>query len=415
MGILTRNWHLKLGAVFLATVLYTGLVYSGSFTEASVAGIPVTPVNQPDQPQTVLMSQLPIVDVQYRVSRDRADIVTADTFAATVDLSQYDLEQPGQPQSLPIQVRSLVDGVDVLEYEPSVVTVRLDEFASREVPVRVDLGDVPDGLSVGTPRVSPSRVNIRGPSSVVSRIDHARARIQVDPSGIDFLDTPVDLEPVDVDGLLVSGRIEIDPPTVSVNVDVQTVQTNKTVSVRPDLQGTPAAGFAVAEVVVEPSVLTLRGDPDDLRSVTEVVTEPLSVDGADGALTFDAALVLPDGVRLVEPDEPTVSVSVGVVQIASSRTLVVGLVCQGAPAGSACLPGVEQVSVTLSGPIGTLGALEPGDLTPILDVSGLGPGQHDVSPTLALPEGVSLLAISPVQVPVTIVPPATPSPSPAPA
>ena len=36
MGFLLRNWHLKLSAVLLATVLYTGLVFSGSFSESSV-------------------------------------------------------------------------------------------------------------------------------------------------------------------------------------------------------------------------------------------------------------------------------------------------------------------------------------------------------------------------------------------
>jgi len=36
MGFLLRNWHLKLSAVLLATVLYTGLVFSGSFSEESI-------------------------------------------------------------------------------------------------------------------------------------------------------------------------------------------------------------------------------------------------------------------------------------------------------------------------------------------------------------------------------------------
>ena len=38
MGILLRNWHLKLSAVLLSTVLYTGLVFSGSFTDVDDPG-----------------------------------------------------------------------------------------------------------------------------------------------------------------------------------------------------------------------------------------------------------------------------------------------------------------------------------------------------------------------------------------
>ena len=36
MGIVLRNWHLKLSAILLSTVLYTGLVFSGSFTDSSI-------------------------------------------------------------------------------------------------------------------------------------------------------------------------------------------------------------------------------------------------------------------------------------------------------------------------------------------------------------------------------------------
>ena len=36
MGFLLRNWHLKLSAVLLATVLYTGIVFSGAFDEATI-------------------------------------------------------------------------------------------------------------------------------------------------------------------------------------------------------------------------------------------------------------------------------------------------------------------------------------------------------------------------------------------
>ena len=47
MGWLTRNWHLKLAALGLATILYTGFVYSGSFTDQLFPGLPVEAINQP--------------------------------------------------------------------------------------------------------------------------------------------------------------------------------------------------------------------------------------------------------------------------------------------------------------------------------------------------------------------------------
>lgn len=413
MAIFLRNWHLKLGAVFLATVLYTGLVYSGSFTEPTMAGVAVSAVGQPDQPQTVLMSTLPVVDVRYRVARELASLVTPDTFSATVDLSGYDLDNPAQPQSLPISVAPLVEGVTVLGFEPRVATVRLDAFATKEIPVRVDRGTVPPGLDVRTPQIEPRRVEVRGPATIIAQVDHARARVRIDPSGIDVEDS-FDLDPVDVEGRIVSGPIELDPSTAAIRIDVMTVETNKTVAVRPDLQGTPAAGFGIGQVTVDPAVVTLRGDPDALRAITEVVTAELSTAGANDDLSFEASLILPEGTRPAEPEEEvTVAVSVAIEPLVSSRTFVVGLVCQGAPAGSACLPALGQVSVTLSGPNAVLAGLSGTAITPILNVAGRGPGTHTVTPTLpSLPATVRLIAISPSQVSVRIVPPATPTPSP---
>jgi hypothetical protein len=67
MSWLLGNWHLKLAAVGLATVLYTGFVYSGSFTEQVFPGLAVEAINQPDGAYP-LTQQLGTVDVQYRLS-----------------------------------------------------------------------------------------------------------------------------------------------------------------------------------------------------------------------------------------------------------------------------------------------------------------------------------------------------------
>ena len=96
----------------------------------------------------------------------------------------------------------------------------------------------------------------------------------------------------------------------------------------------------------------------------------------------------------------------------ATRSYLVGVTCDGAPNGSACLPQQEQLSVTLRGPAAELADIDPADLTPTLDASGLGPGSHTLTPTFSLPNGVDLVSVSPGSVTVQIVPPATPSPAP---
>jgi YbbR domain-containing protein len=407
MGWLFRNWALKLGAVALATVLYTGLVFSGSFSDKTIPSVSVTALAQPEGTY-LLTQQLGTVDIKYRSATDSPASVTADSFAVTIDLATYDMSQAPQVQSLKIRVRSLSDGVEVLTYTPNSVSVAIDRLDEVQVRVAVDSGQVPPGLEIGTPQLSLQRVTASGPRSRLDRVDRALATVRIDPSGIDCCGQ-VDLVPVDIDGSRVES-VELNPSTVRVQIDVNTVETSRTVPIRPLLIGAPAAGFEVGTVTADPSVVTLRGAPAVLAAIGEVLTEPISLAGSNATLRATGTLVLPDGARLADPAaaEPTIVVQIR--ETIATRTLLLGLVCTGAPSGSACLPQIQQVAATVRGTVSDLDAIDAGALIATLDVTGLGPGDHLVQPTVALPQGVTLVTMSPISVTVTIVPPATPAP-----
>lgn len=413
MGILLRNWHLKLSAVLLATVLYTGLVFSGSFSDHEIE-IRVEQDNT-TRDMFVLSGDLGLVTVRYRVETEESAAVAADAFSASVDLSEYDLERAPEPQQLPVQVTA-IDGIQILSVEPSSVRVQIDNVGVRSVPVDVDPGRVPRGLEIEDPEVSADEVEIRGPESVIARVDRAVALITIDASGINF-DEPVELTLVDVEGQPIGvGQVDIDPRTVAVRVEVRAVETETTVPVRPVFEdGTPAAGFALEAITVDPFSVTLAGLPEVLSEITVITTEALSIAGASADQTFEAELDLPDGVRLADGDEPVVTVTATIVPSVSSRTFLVGVVCIGS-GQNACLPQLDRLSVTLTGPGGALGSLGADDLTPVLDASGLAPGTYSLTPALpGLPAGVELLGVSPGSVPVTIEAPApatTPTPAP---
>jgi YbbR domain-containing protein len=413
MRFLLRNWHLKLSAVLLATVLYTGLVFSGSFSDADIQ-VRVDQENA-SRDSYVLTGDLGFVTVSYRVSNEVAGRIVADSFQASVDLSDYDMERSPQPQQLPIEVRTDLDGVQILSWEPREARVEIDSIEVRSVPVEVDMGEVPDGLRTGDPVLSDDEVEIRGPGSVVGQVDRAVAFVAIPASGINF-NEPVVVQPVDVRGQPVGiGQVDVDPETVSVQIDVEPVETTATVPVRLSLDGTPAAGFALDALAVDPSFVTLRGVPEVLEAITEVETEALSIEGASENQTFEAALELPDDVRLAGGGDAVVTVTATIVPSVSSRTFIVGVVCEGA-GDNACLVGLEQVSVTLSGPGEVLSTLTAAALTPVVDASGLAPGSYDLTPSLpALPEGIELESINRATIPVTIVAPVEPTPAPTPA
>lgn len=409
MTWLFRNWHLKLGALALATVLYTGFVYSGSFTEQTFSGVPVEAVNQPNAAYP-LTQNLGTVDVRYRLAADAPSRVTVESFAVTVDLADYDMELAPEPQALTVSVRSLADGVEVLDYTPKTVAVALDRLGERDVPVVVERGDVPEGLSIGTPRVSDRTVVATGPESQLGRVERAVARVQIFESGID-IQRQVDLVPVDVDGRQVES-VELEPATVTVEIDVRAVETSKTVPLRPLTSGVLDDGFEIASVSVQPSVVTIFGLPDALASVEEISTAPVSLAGLSETTTLEAELSLPTGTRLASDTEPVV-VTVEVRASVATRTFVLGVICEGADEGFACLPRQDQVAVVLRGSAVVLAGLDAGDLAAVVDVSGLDPGEHQLTPTVSIPGGVELDSVTPTSVPVTLRAPSTPAPTPA--
>jgi YbbR domain-containing protein len=408
VSLLFRNWHLKLGAVALATVLYTGFVYSGSFSEQTFSGVPVEAVNL-ETAAYPLTQNLGTIDVSYRLAADAPSRVTVESFAVTVDLSEYDMALAPEPQALPISVRSLADGVEVLNYTPTTVAVALDRLGQREVPVVVERGQVPDGLAIGTPRVSDRTVVATGPESQLGRVERAVARVQIFDSGID-VQRQVDLVPVDVDGAQVPS-VELEPATVTVEIDVRAVETSKTVPVRPLTTGSVAEGFEMIAIRAEPSVVTIFGLPDELAQVEEISTVPIGIGGLAETQDFAGELTLPEGTRLAAGTDPVV-ITVEVQASVATRTLLLGVVCEGVEEGFACLPQQDQVAVLVSGPAAVLAGLDPGSLSVVVDVGGLDPGEHQLTPAVGIPGGVELVSISPAAVPVTLQAPATPSPPP---
>lgn len=387
MAWLLRNWPLKLGALLLSILLYAGLVYSGSFTEQQAAGVPIRATNQPLNTY-LLTGELGTIDVGYRASAAAAGGVTNATFSASVDLEAYDMTQAGEPQLLPVDVRSLDEEVTVLDYAPREISVILDKLAVRSVRVTVDRGEVPPGLEIGTPEVLPDTVQAQGPESRLRLVTRALARVRIDPSGID-INEQVDLIPVDVDGNPVAA-VELSPGSVTIQIEVSTAETSKTVPVTPDLQGTLPAGLTLTGVSTSPAAVTLFGAPDVLGGITSIATEPIDLGAVNGTSDLQRALVLPDQTRLGDGVEDQVTVSVAVTAEQASRTILAGPVCQNVTAGLVCQPQVSQIPVTVSGPRAVVAGLTPAQVVPILNMAGQAEGTHQITPTVTLPNGVTL-------------------------
>lgn len=402
-----RNWPLKLAAIVLATLLYAGLIVSAS-AETFQGRIPIQLLNQPTD--TFVLGDIEdVTSVRYlAIGSDRPQ-VTAASFTATVDLADV-VAVPGAPSvSLPVVVKSVDPAIQVIDFTPSRVAVRLDPLVTREVPVEVDLGTVPPGLDVREPVVSEDPVTVSGPDSAVRTVAVALAKVRLDPSGIDVNET-VGLQPVDAQGEIVGG-VDVQPSTVRVTIQIGSQLSTKTLPVSPVVTGTPSASVEITAVEVQPALVTVEGDADALAGLVSIDTRPVAVSGATADVEATVGLDLPEGVAALGVDQVRVTITIR--PRTGTRTFEAGvLVVNGGP-DLAYRPAIDRVLLTVGGTLEALDAVDPTKIAALVDVAGLGPGTTAVPVSARLPSGVSLVAASPPEVTVTVTP-VTPVVTPAP-
>jgi YbbR domain-containing protein len=400
-----NNWPLKVAAVGLATLMYGGLALSQN-TQIYSGVIPTRYVNEP--PDAVLSPPPPVTLVRY-FAASGATVATS-TFVATIDLAG--VQDKVGVVSVPINVTSQDPRVRVLGFEPTFATIEIDHVVPRpDVPVKVVHPPVPDGLTLGPVTVDPPTVLVTGAASIVAKVVAVRADVVIGSTGID-IDQDVQLIPIDKLGNALS-PLDVTPATARVTIPVFSDRQSRTLPVNPIVTGTPAAGFEIEAITVQPQVALVAGDADQLATLTRVDTDPISVTGVSADEVVVVGLALPTGVVAV--GEESISVSIKVRPVTATRTFEAGLKLVGARNDLTYSLGTDRVLVTIGGSTADLDRLEGAALVMDLDVAGLKAGVHDVPVTANLPAGTTLVAASPPTIAVTITEAQPPSASPGPA
>jgi YbbR domain-containing protein len=407
LGVLTRNAPLKLGAVALASVLYGGLVFSQN-VRVWPGPVPIEPIGQGSQVFLLGVEPQSVTSVRFVAPGSVASSVNAQSFRASVDLTGLTPTPDGSPIAVPVRVVALDPQIQVTGWTPTTALVRLDTIRTKTVPVRVDRGTVPAGLAAGEPVVDPVAVNVRGPGSVVDRVDAAVARVIVDASGVD-VDEDVDLVAVDARGDRVT-PVDFEPSSVHVRIAVTVAGTTRTVPVVPKLRGSPAVGFALTGLRVQPVDVVIAGPRATLQGISEVDTEPVSIAGAHADVTADTKLVLPQGVTV--EGSSTVTVTATITPLTGSTTFTVGIVLTGTSSQFTYAVSAGSTLAVVSGPVTALGALSGSSLQATADVSGLGVGTHTLPLRVTVPSGLRVTSLVPAQVTVTISAVSSPTPTP---
>lgn len=355
------------------------------------ASVPVTVGDLPGN--LVVLSAPPTATI--RLTGPESVISEIDSTEVSASLDLEDINAPGT-----YNVRVIVttpDGVWRKHSIPREVQIQVEESVTKQFRIEpVIEGEPNTNRRVGTIVPEVSDVTVRGPSSVVARIERVVLPIVIGNNVRDFTGsfTPVAR---DVNGQAVT-EVEISPSMMTALVPIQAA--GRSVAVFTQIIGTPATGMEVLDRAVIPSTVVIDGPQDLLDSIVFVQTEPVDVTGASTNISRRVGLDdLPEGVQVISPPDGRVEVSVQIGQRGVRQELpglhvtVINL-----DPGLQATIDPSEVTVIVVASSDVLAGLTSSDLIIQVDAAGLEPGEHLVRPTVSLPPNVQWISTNPAEV-----------------
>ncbi|MGA2220407.1 MAG: CdaR family protein [Verrucomicrobiia bacterium] len=176
---LTSNSGLKLVSLVLATAIWF-FVKGVTSDWRIIDGVPLEIKAKPGL--TVLQTSASTINVTVRGTREDVRQVSRQDLSAVVDLTRN--ERTGE-MIVKLSPRSIHHSrrVQVVQVEPSEITVNIDQLVERELPVQPQFtGELPFGVVVGRVLTKPETVKLRGPKVVLDSLSGA-ATLPIDLTG----------------------------------------------------------------------------------------------------------------------------------------------------------------------------------------------------------------------------------------
>lgn len=325
---------------------------------------------------------VPSVKMTVEVSQQNYSRVSGTAYNPHFDLSQITGEGENE---LTIAYSSQLYG-PVVSCEPSTVTVNVERYITRRVPVVLELvGEAPDGVYLDAYRTDPTMLSVSGPQSLVSSVARASAKLDLAALSADRMTDrmSLDIELQDASGAVIeSDKLEVTNQTViteSIVAETELVPA-KYVPLELDtlITGTPAEGYELGEVTAEQTELLVAAKQEILDAIVYLTTDqPLSIEGATGNVTGYVKLKRPSGIENTLPSE--VAVTAVIQEQSIERTFrSVSVEIDGLSDELKATLSRDRMTVQLTGGYSFIKGLTTDDLRLYVDVSDLGEGTHVV-------------------------------------
>lgn len=397
---LTNNFGLKIASLAAAVLLWFVVVNidnpisTRTFGDIQVQVLNANQITDAGKTYQVL-DHTDVVSVTVTAKRSVLDKLGKEDIAAYADMRDYDSDLGT------VKIRPTVTNYESANCtaNPVNMRVRIEDLESRQLPITVETkGSPADGYKVGSTSVNPESVTVSGPRSMVNKV--AKAVVTVDVNGLyEDKTLPAALVLYDDDGnqvdmTLIQDNLDDDGVAVSVKI----LNTKKVDLVIEGVTGTPAGGYEMTEVSVEPAAVTIAGRKDILDKIDSITIPDSAVDinGATEKVekVINISGYLPDGAALADKKDASVLVTVAVAKI-GTKTIeipVLSLKVSNAPDDlELSYTNNDNIQIICEGPQAALETLTADDVEASLNLNGYTEkGKYKVKADIKLPDGVAL-------------------------
>lgn len=270
-----------------------------------------------------------------------------------------------------------------------------EETVERGLRVPLELQQASAGLELTGDIPTTVDVRVRGASGTLSRLSPGDVVAVLD------LRTAQEghrLFPVTPDQVRVPFGVQVVQVMPSAIAMAFERSASKQVAVVPAVDGRPAPGYVIGTKSANPKTVEVVGPESVVKSVTEVLTDAVSVAGARAQVTQTVVLGLLDpSLRLKNARSATVTVQIVPAPLERVlRARPVHLRGLGPNLDAQAVP--ATVDVSLRGDRESLSRIEPDEIVLYVDLAGLGAGQYS---------GMNVHADSPPDIGVTHVEPSS--------
>jgi YbbR domain-containing protein len=181
-----------------------------------------------------------------------------------------------------------------------------DPVAEVGVTVPIEFHNMPTNLEISSLDIPDAQVRVRGAERLIHELRPQEIHVEVDLAGVKPGERTFDLTAQQVRQPRDLKVVQIVPSQVRLSFDTGLT---RQVEVRPRVIGTFAAGYRIARVVAEPSMISITGPKQRVEAVEAALTDPVDASGTMERSTFVTNAFVSDPlVQIVHPTPVHVTV-----------------------------------------------------------------------------------------------------------